>query len=495
MANYIKCGKCIKVINDNISASIRCNKCELWIHKKCTGLSTNEFSKILNTGRKQPHKWVCEQCTNRDNCQSPKNKGELENITNKKQQYTSFQCCKTHAFLHYVCIKCFNIYHKKCLARLPENVIHISGHKINCCGDHPVNIEECICDSSVLEKTIAELTEESEQKSYHLKKLKKEKDILIQESLDMEATFEQQVQKQKAIIKELESCIRALEKKSEFKSTGTQTLSTSSKTKNQSTNTEKQQQVSTSMQTDLLWEDLKISKMKDQTQQIANTSSEGNLNEDVNLRLNVNINRKIPQHKILILGDECGKYVATYLKKHLNDYAVTAIIKPHAAFENVTFDIEKHTNSFGKDDFVCIIAGKNNFRKKNFISFKSIKTTLAACSNTNIIISSVPYMYCPNKNFQIYRHNNELFKLISRLNSCTKHNLIYYEINNENYNYSKCLISTKLSTLILESKKTQNLVFIETTEINCNDVLIESNKAKKSEGNFLEQCTHLTRLI
>lgn len=201
-----------------------------------------------------------------------------------------------------------------------------------------------------LEKTIAELTEESEQKSYYLKILNNEKGILIQESLDMEVSFEQQVQKQKAIIEGQESCIRALKRKKE--STGTKRFSTSNKTVNQSTNTEK----------------LIMGRSK-------NKQNEGPT-----------------------IHHEYGNYVGTYPKEHLNNQAVTAIVKPQKNFENVTYIIKKHTQSFGKD-FVCIIVSKSNFTKKDFNSFKSIKTTLAACSITNIntsIKSIGPLMNCSN---------------------------------------------------------------------------------------------------
>lgn len=170
----VKCGKCLKNINDNISASIKCNKCENWFHKKCTELSPAEFSKICSENRKQPHKWICDVCVKHSNFpKSPEVESGLENTPTKKHQYTSFHCCKTHTFIHYVCVNCFKIYHKKCLLRFQNKIAYLGGHKINCCIDSITNCDET--NNSILEKTINELAEENMQKNHFLNKLKKEK--------------------------------------------------------------------------------------------------------------------------------------------------------------------------------------------------------------------------------------------------------------------------------------------------------------------------------
>lgn len=124
-----------------------------------------------------------------------------------------------------------------------------------------------------MEKTIAELAAENEQKSQYLTKLKNEKDLLLQESLDMESTFEQQIENQKKTIDELECCIRRLKRNQESQSVSTQTVSKVIKTKNKSTetnklamenkgiNTDKQAQSSIAVQTNELWNNLTKNKM------------------------------------------------------------------------------------------------------------------------------------------------------------------------------------------------------------------------------------------
>lgn len=85
-------------------------------------------------------------------------------------------------------------------------------------------------------------------------------------------------------------------------------------------------------------------------------------------------------------------------------------------------------------------------------------------------------------NLQIYRHNTELFTLITKLKCSTQHDLIYYEINNENYQYNKWLIARQLSILILKPKTSQNLIFIETNKNSYN-----VTKEEKTVNNFLSQ--------
>lgn len=506
METQVKCGKCTKTINDNISASIRCNKCKFWIHKKCTGLSTSAFSRIIDGDRKQPHKWVCDQCTNRDeNCANPGNDGTgLETTSNKKQQYTSFQCCKTHAFLHYVCVKCYNIYHKKCISRLSKEIIHINGHKINCCSEDLSNSDKSY-ENSILEKTIADLAAENEQKSQYLTKLKNEKDILFQESLDMESTFEQQLENQKKIIDGLECCIRRLKRNQESKSVGTQTVSKVLKTKNKSTetiklamedkgiNTDKQKQSSSAVQTDELWNNITKNKIK-----ILQQSEELNVAPSVNVS-NKNLQEKKiesgkqHQHKILILGDESAKRVACLIKEQLTNYTVSAVVKPNATFEEVTFGMEKSSSSFGKNDYIIIIAGTHNFiERRKYISFRNIKMNLEACSNTNIIISSVPYTFSSDfrLNIQIYKHNTQLFRMITKLSNFARHKVMYNEINNENYRLSKHIIARQLASLIMESKKSRNLIFIETVNEK-HDEANKNTRHEESEGNFFSNCNHL----
>lgn len=54
-----------KICETNISGnshSLECTKCKKWIHKKCTGLSSEEYNKTTIEIKKTSFKWVCSPC-------------------------------------------------------------------------------------------------------------------------------------------------------------------------------------------------------------------------------------------------------------------------------------------------------------------------------------------------------------------------------------------------------------------------------------------------
>lgn len=57
-----KCLICNEIIRSN-SASIKCSTCAEWVHKKCTGLTSEEFSKLANISKKKKHTWNCQVCS------------------------------------------------------------------------------------------------------------------------------------------------------------------------------------------------------------------------------------------------------------------------------------------------------------------------------------------------------------------------------------------------------------------------------------------------
>lgn len=61
MAPVDKCKVCEENIRTN-SPAIKCNHCDCWIHKKCTDLTNEEFTKLASTSKKHSHKWVCSIC-------------------------------------------------------------------------------------------------------------------------------------------------------------------------------------------------------------------------------------------------------------------------------------------------------------------------------------------------------------------------------------------------------------------------------------------------
>lgn len=167
---------------------------------------------------------------------------------------------------------------------------------------------------------------------------------------------------------------------------------------------------------------------------------------------------------MLILGDERARKVASRLRSLLPTCQVTSFIKPCANFGNVVHKIENQVCSFGKDDFICIIAGGNDYEGHNTISFRLLKKVIASCSHTNLVIASVPYTTNPFTNKQIYDYNNNLFELINKLNRYSKHILSYYEINNESFHLSKRRISEEIADLVLETNSPNVLIFPDIAE-------------------------------
>ena len=57
------CGWCGKDLNKQ--GSIQCSCCDLWIHPKCTGLSGDMASMLIDYSNKnKDHFWACYNCSN-----------------------------------------------------------------------------------------------------------------------------------------------------------------------------------------------------------------------------------------------------------------------------------------------------------------------------------------------------------------------------------------------------------------------------------------------
>lgn len=55
------CPICDAKVPENVHA-MECSKCKKWIHKKCTGLSNEDYSKTCEKVKKKGHKWLCKFC-------------------------------------------------------------------------------------------------------------------------------------------------------------------------------------------------------------------------------------------------------------------------------------------------------------------------------------------------------------------------------------------------------------------------------------------------
>ncbi|KAG5885825.1 hypothetical protein JTB14_017195 [Gonioctena quinquepunctata] len=108
--------------------------------------------------------------------------------------------------------------------------------------------------------------------------------------------------------------------------------------------------------------------------------------------------------KILILCDETGYGLGKIFSRiYGNTFNIQSIIKPSANFENVINDVIDLSNNYCLDDHIIILAGSNDFKTKKFPSFKKLNSILKICTNTNIILSSVPHSRNYKVNEMIYR--------------------------------------------------------------------------------------------
>lgn len=449
MSTRVKCGKCLKTINDSISASVKCKKCENWIHKKCAGLSSSEFSKVVTASKKHSHNWTCNFCTKNDTTENT----DLMDISifdkapNQSHQYASFNCCKTHAFVHLICVKCFNIYHKRCLSQIQDKFTILGGHKIICCEQDTIVTESN--DNSILEQTVTVLAEDNVQKDNYLSKLKKEKELLIHEALEMEEKLNQQLENQKKIISELQECINKLVKKKSVESVLTQTSPPKTKVQETSTNELSISKNNMWTQTDDCQNKKKTMKSvtiqtpkNDTKSQATSTEKSCNSTNDIstqtdgckNTRLNKSENYhhkniRINKNKILLIGDNSLRNMSLAMKMSLSTYEITSIVKSNARYHQIVDGIAALTKDYGGDDYVVIWGGILDAKTSTVSTPVAFDKLKEISMKTNILILSLPLR--ENKkvlNMFIDRFNIDLYTKISHN---LKHNskLLFLNIN------------------------------------------------------------------
>ena len=154
----------------------------------------------------------------------------METSTIRPPVKINFKCCKNKPFIHFVCIKCFSVFHKCCLPKLRNQIRFKKDNQIICCND---KINDSVCsdedgEKSVLEKTINELIEESELKNKYIDKLKSDKNLFVQDPMKTEEELPNLIKSQEKIIdqlkeqlKELNDFVRAVKSKT-LKNEGTQ---------------------------------------------------------------------------------------------------------------------------------------------------------------------------------------------------------------------------------------------------------------------------------
>lgn len=110
-----------------------------------------------------------------------------------------------------------------------------------------------------------------------------------------------------------------------------------------------------------------------------------------------------PKHKVIILADEQGRGLQASLQKLLGtNYKVFSYFKPGASSGDILDDVNVLTKEFTKEDYLIILAGKNdrNPRESSSILFYNLSKT----KHTNVIVSEIPYNRIVNE----YKLNNEI---------------------------------------------------------------------------------------
>ena len=160
---------------------------------------------------------------------------------------------------------------------------------------------------------------------------------------------------------------------------------------------------------------------------------------------------KLETQKIILLTDETGKGMNALLRKKVNTSNIQSVVKPNAPLSVVMGDIVKIAEPLSKRDFIIILAGKNDFDRKRFPSFKLICNMLKKC-NTNIIFASTPYTNNHNTNKRIFNFNYRLNEFLIKLNKINEGSVQYCEINLNSNKKSKSDIATMLACSVMKKK-------------------------------------------
>lgn len=286
---------------------------------------------------------------------------------------------------------------------MKENIV-ITDNKIICCqSQEPENI----VDTSVMEKTIQDLAEESLMKEKYIEKLKKVKQDLVEEALRNESELVARIEKQEQLIQELKRQLVDLklqmdesvkEVKSKNVSTQTITKNTEEKqTMTESTYLPRSQTVSTAIQT------------------IFTTTYKNTNRANVKITRGKVLSDNQPNRKqILFVSGNHGKgMIKLLISRACDKYFVQSIIKPNATNDELLQTAINNSSYFTPQDIVILWCDKINNHIHNKI--------LTHFENTRLLILTEPYRYdISGINDVIYQNNLKLLEVITKLKSSNK---------------------------------------------------------------------------
>ncbi|CAG9817124.1 unnamed protein product [Phaedon cochleariae] len=314
----------------------------------------------------------------------------------------TYKCCKSKPFIHYVCIQCHSIFHKSCLLANKKKITMVEGNQIICCKREPNDQDE---QTSILEKTINDLSEDSEMKNNYIEKLKKEKNIYIQQAIDMELEINTLLADHKKTIEELEDKIKDLEKIAHESVKPTKSICTQTRLvmSHKATTTDLQTREQASGDNEPMEKGMEtdrgVGKCPKLNSQHRIESSSGAISKSSTSNESTNHNRKI-----LLASNYHGRCLASYLShQNENKYlSIQSIMKPKAHEDEVLNTAMTNTKAFTKNDLLFIWLHRHEMNTEKLEQFA------INMAHTNTIFITEPYNYNTWRGNQ-YTYENNLF--------------------------------------------------------------------------------------
>lgn len=309
---------------------------------------------------------------------------------------------------------------------MKENIEILTDNKIVCCQ---IREPENALDTSIMEKTIQDLAEESLMKEKYIEKLKKGKEDLVEEALRNESELLIRIEKQERLIQELKRQLVDIKRQMEASMKEVETVSTQTQTKN----TEQKQTMTESVYLP------RVQTVSTAIQTVSTTTLKTTTNNRTNAKTTKSIivsDKQTKRKQILFVSGNHGKGMIKFLVSRSSDqYLVQSIIKPNAPNDELLRTAINNSLHLTPYDIVILWCDKINNQLHN--------TIMTNFGNTRLLLLTEPYRYdIPGINDVIYQNNLKLLEVITKLKTPNK---IVLECNNSlrksNYHLDKYSIT------------------------------------------------------
>lgn len=363
-----------------------------------------------------------------------------------------FKCCKNRYFNYYVCVECYNVFHKCCVPKI-KHITYVEGHKIICCKNNDKNdFSTGLCEITnkidFYTQKVKELDEENTLKENYIQKIKNENKLFMQEAEMMEESLNKIINDQEVKINEFQCKIKELkslniklisekkQNKLEGSSVGTQVNMLNNSNACCSNKDNKNCNFFKNIANDSLKSETDDITFSDEWFQelfgyspIYTRAGKKRVDKDPavidKLKFSTNSCGKIKtstkklnsvrnRNNLLILADSHGRDLVRLISNNnkFDNYKVTSSLKPNAGFKEVLSGYDNTIRNLKKTDVLVIIAGTNDVERKDVQEIiQVIKSSLLKCSRKPVILATIPYRY--DKPFL----NNKIAKINKTLSS------------------------------------------------------------------------------